>query len=47
MMEELDYPGEFFFNGTTKEFFLSHNGTGAPAETTSFEVPHRSRYWST
>lgn len=41
VMEELDYPSEYFFNATTKELFLWHNGTGAPLATTTFEVPQQ------
>ena len=40
-MEELDYPGEFFFNASTKQLFLWYNGTGAPPATTSFVVPQQ------
>jgi len=30
VFEELDFPGEFFFNSTTGDLYLYFNGTGAP-----------------
>eukprot|EP00438_Fugacium_kawagutii_P011917 Skav226414 [mRNA] locus=scaffold3528:13934:24652:+ [translate_table: standard] len=30
VMEELDYPGEFFFDKRTEKLYLFYNGTGAP-----------------
>ena len=41
VFEELDYPGEYFFNRTTKKLYLWYNGTGAPPATTTFVVPHK------
>lgn len=38
VMEELDYPGEFFFDKRTEKLYLFHNGTGAPP-TDSIVVP--------
>ena len=35
MLEELDAPNEYFYNGTTLFYF--HNGTGAPPPTALFE----------
>ena len=39
VFEELDFPGEFFFNRTTQELYLWYNGTGAPPSTSAFVVP--------
>lgn len=33
VMEELDYPGEFFFDKRVGKLYLFHNGTGAPLRT--------------
>ena len=41
VMEELDYPGEYFYNESTKELYFWHNGTGAPPSTASFVVPQQ------
>ena len=41
VFEELDYPGEFFFNRSKHELYLWYNGTGAPPSTSSFVVPHQ------
>ena len=30
VFEELDFPGEFFFNASTGDLYVYHNGTGAP-----------------
>lgn len=38
VMEELDFPGEFFFDKRTEKLYLFHNGTGAPP-TDSIVVP--------
>ncbi len=35
VFEELDYPGEFFYNRSTQQLFLFYNGTGAPPATAS------------
>ena len=37
--EELDNPGEFFFDKGTSELFLYYNGTGAPPASSTFVVP--------
>jgi len=39
VMEELDNPGEFFFDKATSKLYLFHNGTGAPPATTTFIAP--------
>ena len=39
VFEELDSPGEFFFNETTRDLFLFYNGTGAPPAEASVVVP--------
>ena len=31
-MEELDFPGEFFFDKRTEKLYLFHNGGQAPVE---------------
>lgn len=36
VFEELDYPGEYFYNATTKQLYLWHNGTGHFVFTFSF-----------
>ena len=36
VMEELDYPGEFFFDKSAGKLYLFHNGTGAPAPETAW-----------
>ena len=41
VFEELDYPGEFFYNQTTKQLYLWYNGTGAPPADTTFVVPQQ------
>jgi hypothetical protein len=41
VFEELDYPGEFFYNRSTKELYLWYNGTGAPPSTAEFVVPRK------
>ena len=38
-MEELDNPGEFFFDKHTSTLYLFHNGTGAPSTDAEFVVP--------
>lgn len=38
VFEELDSPGEWFFNETTQTLFLWHNGTGKPPLDTDFVV---------
>ena len=37
--EELDYPGEFFFDKATGQLFLYYNGTGAPPTDMEVVVP--------
>ena len=39
VMEELDYPGEFFFDRHAHKLYLFYNGTGAPPADASFVVP--------
>ena len=39
VFEELDFPGEFFFNRSTKELFFFYNGTGAVPSDATFVVP--------
>mmetsp|Transcript_735 Transcript_735/g.1309 ORF Transcript_735/g.1309 Transcript_735/m.1309 type:complete len:790 (-) Transcript_735:142-2511(-) len=41
VMEELDHPGEFFFDKYTGQLYLFHNGTGAPAADAKFVVPQK------
>lgn len=41
VFEELDNPGEFFFDKKTGQLYLYHNGTGAPAADTSVVVPQK------
>ena len=38
-MEELDYPGEFFFDKKAGKLYLFHNGTGAPSADAEIVVP--------
>ena len=38
-MEELDSPGEFFFDKRSAMLYLFHNGTGAPPATASVVAP--------
>ena len=39
VMEELDFPGEFFFDKRAKKLYLFHNGTGAPPATATVVAP--------
>lgn len=39
VMEELDHPGEFFYNKKSDELFLYYNGTGAPPSDLEIVVP--------
>merc|ERR1711988_1343428 len=39
VMEELDYPGEFFHDRRTGQLYLFHNGTGAPPADATVVVP--------
>eukprot|EP00439_Symbiodinium_sp_Y106_P028646 s1569_g3.t1 len=39
VMEELDYPGEFFFDKHVEKLYLYYNGTGAPPANASYVVP--------
>ena len=41
VFEELDYPGEFFFNRSTKKLYHWYNGTGSPPRDSVFVVPHK------
>eukprot|EP00746_Dinoflagellata_sp_MGD_P024026 gnl/MRDRNA2_/MRDRNA2_156394_c0_seq1.p1 gnl/MRDRNA2_/MRDRNA2_156394_c0~~gnl/MRDRNA2_/MRDRNA2_156394_c0_seq1.p1 ORF type:complete len:753 (-),score=145.08 gnl/MRDRNA2_/MRDRNA2_156394_c0_seq1:61-2085(-) len=41
VMEELDYPGEFFHDKRTGQLYLFYNGTGAPPADADFVVPHK------
>merc|ERR1719399_1424791 len=41
VMEELDNPGEFFFDKHTSKLYLFHNGTGAPPADAKFVVPQK------
>ena len=38
IMEELDNPGEFFFDKKTSQLYLYHNGTGAPPKSASVAI---------
>mmetsp|Transcript_55434 Transcript_55434/g.172019 ORF Transcript_55434/g.172019 Transcript_55434/m.172019 type:complete len:820 (-) Transcript_55434:96-2555(-) len=40
VFEELDNPGEFFYNESTGDLFLYYNGTGAPPQDMEVVVPH-------
>jgi len=42
VFEELDYPGEFFYNETTQELYLNYNGTGPPPSSMEVIVPQLS-----
>ena len=39
VMEELDYPGEFFHDKVAGKLYVYYNGTGPPPETSTFVVP--------
>ena len=39
VFEELDYPGEYFFNRTTRQLYFWYNGTGAPPADATFVAP--------
>jgi len=41
VMEELDNPGEFFFDRRTKKLYLWYNGTGAPSSDLRVVTPQR------
>jgi hypothetical protein len=41
VMEELDYPGEFFFDKGASKLYLYHNGTGAPPASTTIVAPQK------
>lgn len=41
VMEELDYPGEFFYDKGTSQLYLFHNGTGPPASDATIVVPQK------
>eukprot|EP01065_Artemidia_motanka_P026800 TRINITY_DN32038_c0_g1_i1.p1 TRINITY_DN32038_c0_g1~~TRINITY_DN32038_c0_g1_i1.p1 ORF type:complete len:933 (+),score=311.52 TRINITY_DN32038_c0_g1_i1:85-2799(+) len=53
VMEELDYPGEFFHNSSTGQLYLFYNGTGQPpadmkvvVPTTKVLVNHTGTQWN-
>merc|ERR1712032_455337 len=39
VLEELDYPGEFFFDKKSSDLYLYYNGTGAPPDSMEVVVP--------
>ena len=39
VIEELDYPNEFFYDKKTKQLYLNYNGTGAPPATATVVAP--------
>lgn len=41
VMEELDNPGEFFFDESTSKLYLFHNGTGAPPASATVVAPQK------
>jgi hypothetical protein len=41
VMEELDYPGEFFFDKASSSLYLYYNGTGAPPASMTVVVPQK------
>lgn len=41
IFEELDNPGEFFFDKRTSQLYLFHNGTGAPPADATVVVPQK------
>ena len=41
VFEELDYPGEFFFNQSTKLLYLFYNGSGAPPPDLNVVAPQK------
>eukprot|EP00930_Biecheleria_cincta_P022721 TRINITY_DN16550_c0_g1_i1.p1 TRINITY_DN16550_c0_g1~~TRINITY_DN16550_c0_g1_i1.p1 ORF type:complete len:805 (-),score=124.45 TRINITY_DN16550_c0_g1_i1:431-2791(-) len=41
VMEELDHPGEFFFDKRTSKLYLYHNGTGAPPADATYITPQK------
>jgi len=41
VFEELDYPGEFFFDSRAGSLYLFHNGTGPPPKTARIVVPQK------
>lgn len=41
VMEELDHPGEFFFDKRSGKLYLYHNGTGAPPADATYVTPQK------
>jgi hypothetical protein len=41
VMEELDNPGEFFFDESASKLYLYHNGTGAPPASATVVAPQK------
>ena len=39
VIEELDYPNEFFYDKKAKQLYLNYNGTGAPPATATVVAP--------
>eukprot|EP01060_Flectonema_neradi_P015227 TRINITY_DN218_c1_g1_i9.p1 TRINITY_DN218_c1_g1~~TRINITY_DN218_c1_g1_i9.p1 ORF type:complete len:814 (+),score=246.12 TRINITY_DN218_c1_g1_i9:42-2444(+) len=39
VMEEFDYPNEFFFDKSASKMYFFYNGTGAPADNAEYVVP--------
>lgn len=41
VMEELDFPGEFYFDKSASKLYLYHNGTGAPPASATIVAPQK------
>jgi len=41
VMEELDFPSEFFYDKSSSQLYFYYNGTGAPPASTTFVVPQK------